>query len=166
MEYQTTPVTIAPISELIMRELLKKKLYFRESAEVLNIPMLVVAHLWETHGAIDDSLGVIRGVNSSTAPDAGLSVIHYAAGYNLPFLMDFAITHNAKIDQPDKDGFTALHFAVLMGHKRMVSDLLANCASRDVKDMNGVSPADLASIMAEKNDFELLATRKEILELF
>ena len=162
MEDQTVHVTMAPNPDIIVREILNKQNYFRENAQVLNIDMLVVAYLWETHGAIDDSLGEICGVYSSTAPDAGLSVIHYAAGYNLPFLMNFAITHNAKMDKQDKDGFTALHFAVLMGNKRMVCDLLANGALRDVKDLNGVSPVDLARIMEENTVFG----RKEIMELF
>ena len=87
--------------------------------------MLVVAHLWKTKAAIDDSLGEINGVYSATAPAAGLAVIHYAAGYNLPFLMDFALMNDARMDQPDKDGFTALHYAVLMGHKTMVTYLLS-----------------------------------------
>ena len=152
-------VTALPVSEISMREIMNKQHYFRENTTLLNIPMLVVAHLWYTKAAIDDSLGEINGVYS---PAADLAVIHYAAGYNLPFLMDFALMSDANMDQPDKDGFTALHYAVLMGHKTMVTYLLSHGASYNVKNKNNVSPADLARIMVDKTTIH-----KEIMdELF
>jgi len=89
-----------------------------------------------------------RGLQSLRRDD-GKTVLSLAAGAGRPdvvrWLLLEAPERETRMDQPDKVGATALHYAALGGHEHVCELLLAQGASADPEDGTGTCPLHLAA---------------------
>lgn len=112
------------------------KFHFRENAVVYNLSLCVAGHLYATGAVSVDTVldRPIYGMYSTTAHNAGLSAIHYAAAYGLLDLFDWLFTQGVNLNKQDSKGMTALHYAVLFQNETMISHLLDLGADASICD--------------------------------
>lgn len=77
--------------------------------------------------------------------DSGQTLLHLACFLDYPDLVSFLITRGIDMDARDRNGCTALHFAVLCGSKECARLLLIAGADREIVDVLGKTPAEVAT---------------------
>lgn len=84
--------------------------------------------------------------DSNIVDSEGMGLIHWAADRgNLEMLKCLVNDLMVNVDLKDGDGQTALHYAASCGHADVVQFLLDNGADRNVTDIDGALPIDVAS---------------------
>jgi len=74
----------------------------------------------------------------------GGAALHWAAYMGNEMAAAVLLSWDVEKDFPDSDGFTPLHSAALAGNSRITRNLLVKGASRQVLDMKGRRPIDIA----------------------
>ena len=86
-----------------------------------------------------------HGANADTTDGHGLSPLMWAALYGNPGLVDPLLKHGAQINRQEKDGWTALHYAVHFNtRKDMAAQLLKHKADPNIPSKQGVTALMLA----------------------
>eukprot|EP00126_Sphaerothecum_destruens_P002784 Sdes_comp16212_c0_seq1m5479 len=73
------------------------------------------------------------------------SLLHFAAFKRYDRLMEFLLERDADVDAQDRNGFTALHYAVWKGNEFAVRLLLAVGACAYIENNDCLTPADFAT---------------------
>lgn len=77
--------------------------------------------------------------------DSGQTLLHLACFLDYSDLVSFLITRGIDMDARDRNGCTALHFAVLRGSKECARLLLIAGADREIVNVLGKTPAEVAT---------------------
>lgn len=86
---------------------------------------------------------------------------------NIEELSQIILTHELEVNLPDEEGNTPLHSAILRGNHTLVNALLENGADYQLKNKEGLTPVQLASLNQFKSEIhakifrELLFRTKE-----
>jgi ankyrin repeat protein len=86
--------------------------------------------------------------------DARTPLVHAALSGNFDAL-SWLIQEGANINHQDRNGWSALHFAVQEKHADAIRCLLENGAAVDIKDIHGNTPLSRAAYDA-RSDYELV----------
>ncbi len=66
---------------------------------------------------IQQQLAQNRDLSAVLSPQ-GETLLHVAACHGLADVVELLLSHNARVDAVDADGYTSLHVAVAFGHVR------------------------------------------------
>ncbi|KAF9459812.1 hypothetical protein BDZ94DRAFT_1267410 [Collybia nuda] len=80
---------------------------------------------------------------------SGQTLLHLAAFLGFPSLIGFLVKHEVDLDARDKNGYTALHFAVLAKSETCLRLLLEAGADREIVDALGKVPMELSKEFSE-----------------
>ena len=96
-----------------------------------------------------------HGVDVNARYGDGLTALMWAAGHSddagtkdVVQVMKLLVDRGAKLDEQDDQGRTALMIAAVLGHTAAAEALLARGADRTLKDKDGKTASDLASVTA------------------
>jgi len=84
----------------------------------------------------------VRGVDGAT-------LLHYAAEYGSPKIVEFLLERGADPNVQDNNGWTPLHFAVKSCHVDVVRVLLDHGADLTIRNNEGRTPLDYGSNCGE-----------------
>lgn len=87
---------------------------------------------------------LIGGSNTGVSDADGRSLLMAAASLNDTDIMELLFDYNVQIEQSDKNGSTALHWAVLSGSVEATILLLDRGASVDAQNNHGLTPLMVA----------------------
>jgi len=77
--------------------------------------------------------------------EAGDTLLHWAVREAKPNILSFLLSKSTSLlDTQNEDGETALHLAAAFGEEGTIETLLKNGATSDIKDVNGLTPAEHA----------------------
>ena len=79
---------------------------------------------------------------SHPASITGQTLLHLAAFLGFPSLVTFLVNHDIDLDMRDRNGYTALHFAVLSRSEECIKVLLAAGADRNIVNAFGKTPEE------------------------
>jgi len=82
---------------------------------------------------------------SHPSSTTGQTLLHLAAFLGFSFLVTFLVNHDIDLDMRDRNGYTALHFAVLSRSEECIRVLLAAGADRNIVNSFGKIPEECAT---------------------
>ncbi|EAY15262.1 ankyrin repeat protein, putative [Trichomonas vaginalis G3] len=91
----------------------------------------------------------------------GLTLLHHAAGYPKKDIAEFLIMHGSDVNAIGKQNNTALHIAAKHQNVDLVRMLILNGADPYIKNINGLTPIDIAEKMKIKQFIDELIHPKE-----
>jgi hypothetical protein len=93
---------------------------------------------------IDTSSGLSLASAMEHKTSGGQTLLHFAAFLKYPALVNFLIEHEADKDAQDHNGYTALHFASLVGAQCCATVLLDPGAAAEIVNVEGKTAQELA----------------------
>ena len=93
---------------------------------------------------IDTSPGLSLASAMKHKTSGGQTLLHFAAFLKYPALVNFLIEHEANKDAQDNNGYTALHFASLVGSQSCAAALLDAGATAEIVNVEGKTAQELA----------------------
>lgn len=75
---------------------------------------------------------------------SGQTLLHLAAFLGFPTLVRFLVEHDVDLDMRDRNGFTALHFAVFSQSRECATILVNAGADKDIVNSAGKTPEEIA----------------------
>ncbi|EAY14518.1 hypothetical protein TVAG_388490 [Trichomonas vaginalis G3] len=85
--------------------------------------------------------------------------IVHSAGFTIPSLLEYFISHGGFINKSDKYGETSLHYAARYNSKEIAERLLSRGANINKKDNSGKTALHIAAMVNSKEVAELLLSR-------
>lgn len=146
---KTTPLIIVTSSKLednskkllIIQKLLKAGADINCGDGALMTPLMFAVYTDET----TVELLLKAGANVNKRDDHKKTALMYASGVqNHPIIMQKLLDFGAQVDLQDKDGYTALHYAVNRIYPKTVSQLLQAGADVSICDIKGLNVFDYA----------------------
>jgi len=116
------------------------------SVHISTLEGLSALHLAAIHcdGTMLEKLlecGAFLGVQD----EAGDTLLHWAIREEKPDILSFLLSKSTSLlDTQNEDGETPLHMAAAFGEEGTVETLLKNGATPDIRDVNGLTPAEHA----------------------
>jgi len=104
------------------------------------------------HATIQNNADIVlvlleAGANPNAQDKQGTTPLHFATQGFDPTLASCLLASGAKVDLVDENGNSPLFNAVYnsRGHGELIELLIENGANKDLKNVHGVSPSDLAA---------------------
>mmetsp|Transcript_8993 Transcript_8993/g.23858 ORF Transcript_8993/g.23858 Transcript_8993/m.23858 type:complete len:132 (-) Transcript_8993:562-957(-) len=110
-------------------------------------------------GNVDEVKKLLAAGGSPEKHEDGFTAdvcVHAAANKGRKEILQLLIDHKANVNRQNKLGSTALHCAAGYGYDAVVTTLLAAGASKDLRDAEGKTPADLAKMYSQAQVCKLL----------
>ncbi|XP_006460767.1 hypothetical protein AGABI2DRAFT_220937 [Agaricus bisporus var. bisporus H97] len=126
---------------------LRSLLYIR-AGETENFESTVLNFLSVLDAPLEGELasGAIATAEAISHPTTtGQTLLHLAAFMKLTTLVQFLVNHDADIDVRDRNGFTALHFASLVGAEECARILVRAGADREIVNSLGKTAEEIAT---------------------
>lgn len=101
----------------------------------------------------------------NSCDDRGLNILHIAAIYGHPKVVDVILKYEANINKSDYKGATPLHYASARGHQNIILLLLQSGARIDQPDNEGNIPLHLAANNGHENCVKALLCYAEYMNL-
>ncbi|KAG6860764.1 hypothetical protein C0995_007796 [Termitomyces sp. Mi166 len=137
---------VSSISTRDLRPFLLSRASESENFESVLIDFLNVLDAPLDHHA-PNSISTPEAISHTTS--SGQTLLHLSAFLGFSSLVSFLVKHGIDLDVRDRNGYTALHFAVLSKSEASVRILLNAGADRDIVNALGKTPAECASGMEE-----------------
>lgn len=124
-----------------------RSLLFIRAGETENFETTVIDFLSILDTPLDAS-SFPRSIPTSSAilhtTSTGQTLLHLAAFMRLPALVEWLVRHDADIDARDRNGYTALHFAVLVECLECARVLISSGADREIVNCLGKTAEEIA----------------------
>jgi len=122
-----------------------RPMLFVHSDEKANFETTIIKFLSLIDVSVDHQSTIsMRTAMSHTTP-SGQTLLHLASFLGFAELTKFLIAHDVDLDARDRNGYTALHFAVLSLSKPCLRLLIAAGADLEIVNALGKIPEDFAS---------------------
>ena len=124
-----------------------RSLLFGRAGEIENFEKAIIGFLSILDTPLDtpsfpDFVPTSEAISQATS--TGQTLLHLAAYMRLPALVDWLIGHEADIDARDKNGYTALHFAVLAQCSECARIIVNQGADREIVNCLGKTAEEIA----------------------
>ncbi|KAG6920260.1 hypothetical protein DXG01_005029 [Tephrocybe rancida] len=134
------------ISTRDLRPLLLSRAGDSENFESVLIDFLKVLDTPLDHRA-PSSISTPKAISHATS--SGQTLLHLSAFLGFSSLLSFLVKHGIDVDVRDRNGYTALHFAVFSKSEACVRILLDAGADREIVNALGKTPAECSTGMEE-----------------
>lgn len=121
-----------------------RPLLFARSEEGENFETTIVKFLSMIDVSVDNQSTIAMSTAVSHSTVNGQTLLHLASFLGFAELTKFLIAHDIDVDARDRNGYTALHFAVLSLSKPCLQLLVAAGADLEIVDGLGKTPEDIA----------------------
>ncbi|KAG1731495.1 uncharacterized protein EDB91DRAFT_721132 [Suillus paluster] len=121
-----------------------RPLLFVHSDEGENFESTIVKFLSMIDVSVDNQSTIAVSAAVSHATSNGQTLLHLASFLGFAELTKFLIAHDIDLDARDRNGYTALHFAVLSLSKPCLQLLVAAGADLEIVNGLGKTPEDIA----------------------
>lgn len=121
-----------------------RPLLFARSEEGENFETTIVKFLSMIDVSVDNQSTIAMSTAVSHSTLNGQTLLHLASFLGFAELTKFLIAHDIDVDARDRNGYTALHFAVLSLSKPCLQLLVAAGADLEIVDGLGKTPQDIA----------------------
>jgi hypothetical protein len=124
-----------------------RSLLFIRAGETENFESTVLKFLGVLDTPLEGELasGAIATAEAISHPTAaGQTLLHLASFMKLATLVQFLVKHDADIDARDRNGFTPLHFAALVGSEECARILVHAGADREIVNSLGKTAEEIA----------------------
>ncbi|KAG0698126.1 hypothetical protein DFH29DRAFT_984006 [Suillus ampliporus] len=121
-----------------------RPLLFVRSDEGENFETTIVKFLSMIDVSVDNQSTIAMSAAVSHATSNGQTLLHLASFLGFAELTKFLIAHDIDLDARDRNGYTALHFAVLSLSKPCLQLLVAAGADLEIVNGLGKTPEDIA----------------------
>ncbi|KAJ7593900.1 hypothetical protein C8J56DRAFT_820143 [Mycena floridula] len=105
----------------------------------------IVKLLSVVDASVDSPGSISMSEAASHATASGQTLLHLAAFLGFSTVVQFLADHDVDLDNRDRNGLTALHFAVFSNSKECAKILLKAGADREVVNSAGKTPEEIAS---------------------
>jgi hypothetical protein len=125
-----------------------RSLLFIRAGETENFESTVLNFLSVLDTPLEGELasGAIATAEAISHPTTtGQTLLHLAAFMKLATLVQFLVKHDADIDVRDRNGFTPLHFAALVGAEECATILVHAGADREIVNSFGKTAEEIAT---------------------
>ncbi|KAG2361423.1 hypothetical protein BDR07DRAFT_1409704 [Suillus spraguei] len=133
-----------------------RPLLFVRSDEGENFETTIVKFLSMIDVSVDNQSTIAMSTAVSHSTSNGQTLLHLASFLGFAELTKFLIMHDIDVDARDRNGYTALHFAVLSLSKPCLELLVAAGADLEIVNGLGKTPEDIAP----EGFFEDIASRR------
>ncbi|KIJ67780.1 hypothetical protein HYDPIDRAFT_107274 [Hydnomerulius pinastri MD-312] len=123
-----------------------RPLLFIRSGERGNFETAILKFLSIVDVSVEKQSNISMAAAISHATSSGQTLLHLAVFLKFATLTEFLITHNIDLDARDRNGYTALHFAVLVRSKECAKLLADAGADPEIVNVLGKTPHDIAPV--------------------
>ena len=121
-----------------------RPLLFVRSDEGENFESTIIKFLSLIDVSTDHQSTISMSIAISHTTSSGQTLLHLASFLGFAELTKFLIAHGIDLDARDRNGYTALHFAVLSLSKPCLELLVAAGADQEIVNALGKTPVDIA----------------------
>lgn len=99
---------------------------------------------------------LLKGASPNLSDDTGLTLMMYAARDEFTDMIELLVQNDASLSAVDRDGNTALHWAVIQGRYGSVDTLVSLGANVNIQNRRGETPLMVAAREGDRDIVELI----------